>query len=145
MKRRWIGGLAGLILIFILAGCGTQGVTGQVESLSPDEIKKHIEDKKTAYILLNNTEDEEERKDNIELVEEKTDSMNIKEINAKSKEMIDNNLKPEELGLKDIQFQTLGMYKDGTLKEYVSLRSVDYPSDDEKEKAIQEFINETAS
>ncbi|MGI8314912.1 hypothetical protein [Halobacillus mangrovi] len=145
MKRHWIGGLAGLLLAMILVGCGAEGATGQVESLSPDELKKYTEDNKQTFILLNNTEDEKERKDNINLVEEKIKSINVKEINAKSEEMLDNNLKPDDLGLKDIQFETLGYYEDGTLKEYVSLRDVDYSSEDEKQKAIEKFIDKTTS
>ncbi|UOR12011.1 hypothetical protein [Halobacillus amylolyticus] len=138
MKRRWIGGLAGLLLAFILGGCGA---TGQVESLSPEEMESYIKDKEKAYILLNNTEDKEERKANIELVEKTIESINVMEINAKSEDMLDNGLKPKDLGLKDIQFGTLGIYKDGTLEEYVSLRNADHPTEDEKEKALQQFID----
>ncbi|CDQ20325.1 MULTISPECIES: hypothetical protein [Bacillaceae] len=145
MKRHWIGGLAGLLLALILVGCGAEGATGQVESLSPDELKKYTEDNNQAFILLNNTEDEKERKDNINLVEEQIKSISVKEINAKSEEMLDNNLKPDDLGLKDIQFETLGYYEDGTLEKYVSLRDVDYSSEDEKQKAIEKFIDETTS
>ncbi|MCP3032602.1 hypothetical protein LF817_14850 [Halobacillus sp. A1] len=145
MKRHWIGGLAGLVIAFILVGCGAQGATGQVESLSPDEMRSHIEENDTAFILLNNTEDKEDRTENIELVEEKISSIDVKEINAKSSAMLDNNLKPDDLGLKDIQFGTLGIYEDGKLKDYVSLRSVDFPSEDSKEKTLQEFIDNNAS
>ncbi|RDY69098.1 hypothetical protein DXT76_16715 [Halobacillus trueperi] len=145
MKRHWIGGLAGLLLAMILVGCGAEGATGQVESLSPDELKKYTEGNNQAFILLNNTEDEKERKDNINLVEEKIKSISVKEINAKSEEMLDNNLKPNDLGLKDIQFKTLGYYEDGTLEKYVSLRDVDYSSEDKKHKAIEKFIDETTS
>ncbi|MYL56613.1 hypothetical protein GLW20_03735 [Virgibacillus halodenitrificans] len=143
MKRHWIGGLAGLLLALILVGCGAEGATGQVESLPPDELKKYTEDNNQAFILLNNTEDEKERKDNINLVEEKIKSISVKEINAKSEEMLDNNLKPDDLGLKNIQFETLGYYEDGALEKYVSLRDVDYSSEDEKQKAIEKFIDET--
>lgn len=143
MKRRWICILVGLSLAIMLVGCGDQGVNGQVESLSPDDMSSYIEDNDSAFILLNNTEDKKERTNNIELVEEKINSVSVKEINAKSEEMLENNLKPKDLGMKDIQFETLGFYEDGTLKKYVSLRSVDYPSDEQKEKAIKEFIDET--
>ncbi|MFG6117200.1 hypothetical protein ACGTN9_18770 [Halobacillus sp. MO56] len=145
MKRHWIGGLAGLLMAIILVGCGAEGATGQVESLSPDELKKYIEDNNEAFVLLNNTEDEKERKDNINLVEQQIKSISVKEINAKSEEMLDNNLKPDDLGLKDIQFETLGYYEDGTLEKYVSLRGVDYSSEDEKQNAIEKFIDETTS
>ncbi|WP_079529931.1 MULTISPECIES: LptM family lipoprotein [Halobacillus] len=142
MKRRWIGGLAGLILAFILAGCGA---TGQVESLSPEEMKDYIKQNDTAYVLINSTEDEEERRANIELVEQHIESINVKEINSQSSKMIESNLKLKDLGLKNIQFGTLGFYKEGTLKEYVSLRNADHPSEAEKEKALKKFIDETSS
>ncbi len=142
MKRRWIGGLAGLVLAFILVSCGA---TGQVESLSPEEMKEYIEENDTAYVLINSTEDEEEREANIQLVEENIESINVKEINSQSSKMIENDLKLKDLGLKNIQFGTLGFYKGGTLKEYVSLRSADHPSEKDKEKALQKFINETSS
>ncbi|MFG6116929.1 hypothetical protein ACGTN9_17385 [Halobacillus sp. MO56] len=145
MKRHWIGGLAGLILAIGLVGCGAQGATGQVESLSPEEMKTFIENNDSAYILINSTENEEERKASINLVEKNIKNIKVKEINAQSPEMLENNLELKDLGLKDIQFGTLGVYKNGTLTEYVSLRSVDHSSEDEKEKALQEFIEETAS
>ncbi|WP_173915942.1 hypothetical protein [Halobacillus sp. Marseille-Q1614] len=145
MKKYWISSFSGLILAIILVGCGAQGATGEVESLSPDEMRSHIEENDTAFILLNNTEDKEDRTEKIELVEDKINSISVKEINAKSPEMLDNNLKPEDLGLKSIQFETLGFYEDGKLKDYVSLRSVDFPSEDSKEKALQEFIDNNAS
>ncbi|MCP3028787.1 hypothetical protein [Halobacillus sp. A5] len=145
MKKYWISGFSGLILAIILVGCGAQGATGQVESLSPEEMRSHIEENDTAFILLNNTEDKEDRAEKIELVEEKINSISVKEINAKSSAMLDNNLKPDDLGLKGIQFETLGFYEDGKLEDYVSLRSVDFPSEDSKEKALQEFIDDNAS
>ena len=37
MAKRWIGGLTGFVIVLILVGCGSQGATGQVESLSPEE------------------------------------------------------------------------------------------------------------
>ncbi|MFC7061665.1 hypothetical protein [Halobacillus seohaensis] len=144
MKRHWIGGLAGLVMAFILVGCGTQGATGQVESLSPDEMKKYIGNNDSAYVLVNSTEDDAERKSNIKFVEENIESINVKEINSQSTKMLENDLKLKDLGLKDIQFETLGVYKHGTLTEYVSLRGVDHSSENEKEKALQEFIDETA-
>lgn len=145
MKKRWIGCLVTFIFAFIITGCGSQGTTGQVESLSPEEMKEYIQNNDTAYVLINSTEDEEERKANIKFVGENIDDINVKEINSQSPEMLDNNLELKDLGLKNIQFETLGLYENGILKQYVSLRSVDFPSEDEKEKAIQKFIEITAS
>ncbi|ASF38180.1 hypothetical protein CEH05_03265 [Halobacillus halophilus] len=145
MAKRWIGGLTGFVIVLILVGCGSQGATGQVESLSPEEMEKYIENNETAYILINSTEDEEERKANNQLVEESIETIKVKEINAQSTKMLENDLELNDLGLKNIQFGTLGIYENGSLTKYVSLRSVDHPSEDEKEKALQEFIENNAS
>jgi len=145
MAKRWIGGLAGFVIVLILVGCGSQGATGQVESLSPEEMEKYIQNNETAYILINSTEDEEERKANNQLVEESIETIKVKEINAQSTKMLENDLELNDLGLKNIQFGTLGVYENGSLTKYVSLRSVDHPSEDEKEKALQEFIENNAS
>ena len=145
MAKRWIGGLTGFVIVLILVGCGSQGATGQVESLSPEEMEKYIENNETAYILINSTEDEEERKANNQLVEESIETIKVKEINAQSTKMLENDLELNDLGLKNIQFGTLGVYENGSLTKYVSLRSVDHPSEDEKEKALQEFIENNAS
>ncbi|SEI12919.1 hypothetical protein SAMN05192559_11616 [Halobacillus karajensis] len=140
MAKRWIGGLTGFVIVLILVGCGSQGATGQVESLSPEELSEYIEGNDEAFILLNNTEDKTERTDNISLVEKEIDEISVKEINAKSDEMLDKDLKPRDLGLKDIQFETLGFYENGILKKYVSLRDVDYSSTGEKVDALEKFI-----
>ena len=145
MAKRWIGGLTGFVIVLILVGCGSQGATGQVESLSPEELSEYIEGNDEAFILLNNTEDKTERTDNISLVEKEIDKISVKEINAKSDEMLDKDLKPKDLGLKDIQFETLGFYENGILKKYVSLRDVDYSSSDEKEDALEKFIKNNQS
>ena len=145
MAKRWIGGLTGFVIVLILVGCGSQGATGQVESLSPEEMEKYIQNNETAYILINSTEDEEERKANNQLVEESIETIKVKEINAQSTKMLENDLELNDLGLKNIQFGTLGVYENGSLTKYVSLRSVDHPSEDEKEKALQEFIENNAS
>lgn len=142
MERKWLIGTVGLLMAFFLAACGSDG---QVESLSPEEMKKYVEENDTAYILLNNTEDKEEKSNNIELVEENIESISVKEINTKSSEMLDNNFRPKDLGLKNIQFGTLGIYEDGVLKDYVSLRNADHSSKAKKEKALQQFIDENST
>ncbi|UOQ95091.1 hypothetical protein MUO14_09245 [Halobacillus shinanisalinarum] len=142
MKKRWIGGLAGLVLAFILAGCGA---TGQVESLSPEEMKEYMEQNDSAYILINSTEDQKERKENINLVKESIESINVKEINFLSEEMLNQDLNKEDVGLSNIVLEALIYYKNGEINDYVSLSNSDYSSNEDKRENVQKFIDETSS
>ncbi|UOR10280.1 hypothetical protein [Halobacillus amylolyticus] len=146
MKRHWVGGLAGLLLAVILVGCGTQGATGQVESLSPEDMKDKIQNSEEAYILVTDSSEEEEREKYINLVEDNIEEIDVQEINAQNPKILDGEIKLSEIGLEGSElFQSLSYYEDGKLQERISLREQKYETLKDRKQAIHQFINETSS
>jgi hypothetical protein len=145
MKRRWIGSFVFAMIAIILVSCGEQGATGQVESLSPDEMKETIANNDDVYVLVTDSSEEEERQEYIDLVEENIENDTVYEINAQNSEILENEMQLSEIGLEGAQlFQSLSYYKNGELQKRISLRTQKYESLDDRKKAISQFINESS-
>ncbi|SFF88779.1 hypothetical protein SAMN05216353_11248 [Halobacillus alkaliphilus] len=146
MAKRWIGGLTGFVIVLILVGCGSQGATGQVESLSPEDMKETIQDSEKVYVLLTDASEEEKRDEYIEVVEENIEEINVKEMNAQNPKIVDGDMDLNEIGLEGSElFQSLSYYEDGQLQNRISLRTQKYKTLEDREQAIQNFINDTSA
>ncbi|AKG05339.1 hypothetical protein AAV35_011495 [Salimicrobium jeotgali] len=146
MAKCWVGGLAGFVIVLILVGCGAQGATGQVESLSPGGMKETLQDSDNVYILVTDASEEEKRDEYIKVVEENIEEINVKEINAQNQKILDGDMDLNEIGLEGSElFQSLSYYEDGRLHDRISLKTQKYKTLEDRDKAIQKFINETSS
>ena len=146
MAKRWVGGLAGFVVVLILVGCGSQGATGQVESLSPGEMKETLQDSDNVYILVTDASEEEKRDEYIKVVEENIEEINVKEINAQNQKILDGDMDLNEIGLEGSElFQSLSYYEGGQLQNRISLKTQKYQTLEGRDQAIQKFINETSS
>ncbi|MGR9047584.1 hypothetical protein ACQ4XT_02875 [Halobacillus faecis] len=146
MAKRWVGGLAGFVIVLILVGCGSQGATGQVESLSPGDMKETLQDSDNVYILVTDASEEEKRDEYIKVVEENIEEINVKEINAQNHKILDGDMDLNDIGLEGSElFQSLSYYQDGKLQDRISLKTQKYKTLEDRDKAIQKFINETSS
>ena len=138
--------MAGFVIVLILVGCGSQGATGQVESLSPDDMKETIQDSDKVYVLVTDTSKEEKRDKYIKVVEDNIEEINVKEINAQNQKILDGDMELNEIGLEGSElFQSLSYYEDGQLQNRISLKTQKYKTLEDRDKAIQKFINETSS
>ncbi|SFK48477.1 hypothetical protein SAMN04487936_11527 [Halobacillus dabanensis] len=146
MAKRWIGGLAGFVIVLILVGCGSQGATGQVESLSPGDMKEALQNSDKVYVLVTDASEEEKRDEYIKVVEENIEEINVKEINAQNQKILEGDMDLNEIGLEGSElFQSLSYYEDGQLQNRISLKTQKYQTLEGREQAIQKFINETSS
>lgn len=133
--RMFFGGVIGFSLL--LSGCGG---SEEVEALLPEEIEDEIHEEEEAYVIVSSQRNDEDRDEMIGFVERLNDELDIKEFDARQSGFEDQSL--IDVGLEDANYNTLNHFQNGQFIKGVDLAEREYPSNVEREEAIQTFVNQ---